>query len=49
VHELENVNSDRIFVSRTRTDIAGGEFDDILTWIPAAIVISRLVGTGQLP
>lgn len=54
VHEAENPNpnggsSDRIFVSRQRSEVSGNEFDDIVTWIPVSIVISRLVATGQLP
>jgi prepilin-type N-terminal cleavage/methylation domain-containing protein len=54
VHELENPNpvsgsQDRIFVSRVRSTSGANEFDDALTWIPAFVVVSRLVATGQLP
>jgi hypothetical protein len=49
VHELENLDNDRVFVSRTRSDVAGSHFDDLVTWIPTNIVISRLVAAGQLP
>jgi type II secretory pathway pseudopilin PulG len=40
------------FVSRIPTDItstAGGEFDDVVTWIPTTILINRMVTAGQLP
>lgn len=52
VHEAQNPNAnggsaDRIFVSRTHSDIAGHEFDDIVGWIPATTLLSRLVMAGQ--
>lgn len=49
VHELENLDNDRVFVTRTHSDVAGAEFDDLVTWIPMNLVISRLVAAGQLP
>jgi prepilin-type N-terminal cleavage/methylation domain-containing protein len=48
-HETENLNNNRVFVNRTRSDVTGAEFDDIVTWIPMTIVISRMVAGGQLP
>jgi prepilin-type N-terminal cleavage/methylation domain-containing protein len=52
IHESENphVNggsADRIFVSRIRSNVSGSEFDDILTWIPATALLSRLIVAGQ--
>lgn len=60
VHERQNPNpdptaagfsSDRIFVSRTSAaaGAAGGEFDDIVTWIGTPTLINRLIAAGQLP
>jgi prepilin-type N-terminal cleavage/methylation domain-containing protein len=49
VHETENSTDNRVFVSRTRSDVVGSEFDDIVTWIPMTLVISRMVAGGQLP
>lgn len=54
VDEAQNPNpnggsADRIFVSRVRSDVAGNEFDDIVTWIPMPILIGRMVAAGQLP
>lgn len=51
-HEAQNPNpnggsADRIFVSRLASAVAGQEFDDILTWIPTPLLVSRLVLAGQ--
>jgi hypothetical protein len=52
VHEAQNPNpnggsADRIFVSRGVSSVPGHEFDDIVTWIPATALLSRLVAAGQ--
>jgi type II secretory pathway pseudopilin PulG len=52
VHEAQNPNPnggsvDRVFVSRTLSTVAGSEFDDVVTWIPATALVSRLVLAGQ--
>ena len=54
VDEAQNPNpnggsADRIFVSRVRSGVPGGEFDDIVAWIPMPILIGRMVAAGQLP
>ena len=51
IHEAQNPNpnggsADRIFVSRLPSTVAGNEFDDIITWIPAPTLVSRLVVAG---
>ena len=43
------VASDRVFVDRSRSDLAGTEFDDLLLWIPPLRLYGRLVDTGHLP
>jgi prepilin-type N-terminal cleavage/methylation domain-containing protein len=48
-HETENLNNNRVFVSRPASDVAATQFDDVVTWIPMTVVISRLVAGGQLP
>jgi prepilin-type N-terminal cleavage/methylation domain-containing protein len=54
-NETENVdgggNVDPVFVSRPPdpAGAAGGEFDDMLTWIPAGLLYSRLIAAGVLP
>lgn len=50
-HEAENLDNDRIFVTRTKAGAgaAGGEFDDVVTWIGASSLFSRLIAVGQLP
>jgi type II secretory pathway pseudopilin PulG len=47
--EAENLDNDRIFVSRTRSSGTSGEFDDIVTWIGAPSLFNRLIAAGQLP
>ena len=50
--EIENLDNDRIFVSRIKAaagETGGGEFDDIVTWIGASTLFSRLIAAGQLP
>lgn len=53
-HEAENPNpsggsADRIFVNRDRSDVAGSEFDDIVTWIGTSPLFNRMIAAGQLP
>jgi prepilin-type N-terminal cleavage/methylation domain-containing protein len=52
--EAQNPNAnggsvDPVFVSRLRSNVASGEFDDQLAWIPITTLISRMVASGQLP
>jgi prepilin-type N-terminal cleavage/methylation domain-containing protein len=51
--EFNNANGDgKTFWSRTRTDntaATGGQFDDIVVWIPPSILFSRMVAAGRLP
>lgn len=47
--EAENLDNDRIFVSRTRSSGTSGEFDDIVTWIGTPTLFNRLIAAGQLP
>ena len=57
VDEKQNPNptagfsADRIFVSTTKraSGEAGGEFDDIVTWIGGPALFTRLIAAGQLP
>ena len=49
--EAANLNGDQVFVSRVRSDpgSAGGEFDDIVTWLSENVLYNRMVSAGQLP
>ena len=51
VDEIENSNLNGDFVSRnpTSADAAAGEFDDVVSWLPSAILFNRLVAAGKLP
>ncbi len=43
--------ADQTFVSRTSSPAgaAGGQFDDIVTWVPLPVLLNRMVAAGQLP
>ena len=42
-------STDRTFVSRGRSDVAGAEFDDVVTWVSVGSLVSRMVLGGALP
>ena len=42
------VNANNVFVSRPFSDAPGGEFDDLLTWLPPNVLYGRLVAAGHL-
>jgi hypothetical protein len=54
--EMQNPNPsanggslDKIFVSRTRIDVPGSEFDDVVTWVSVGNLVGRMVLGGVLP
>jgi type II secretory pathway pseudopilin PulG len=52
VHEAQNPNPnggnvDNVFVSRSHSDVADHEFDDLVSWIPATTVLSRFMSAGH--
>jgi prepilin-type N-terminal cleavage/methylation domain-containing protein len=47
--ETENVDMDRVFVSRPPSETAGAEFDDMLVWISPSMLFGRLIAAGQQP
>jgi prepilin-type N-terminal cleavage/methylation domain-containing protein len=48
--EDENRNSNTTFVSRIRQQPgSGNEFDDVLVWIPATTLFSRMIAANLLP
>lgn len=51
VDEAENIDDDAVFVSHSPTSAAsaGGEFDDLVTWISPGIMFSRMIAAGRLP
>lgn len=46
--QLENTDSDSIFVSRVLSEASGSEFNDTLRWVSPNILIYQLVSAGQL-
>lgn len=50
--EATNAAATTKFISReytTNTTATGGEFDDIVTWWPSTVLLSRMVQAGKLP
>lgn len=49
--ETENADGDRVFVSRTPsgTDATAGYYDDLMVFVPAGVVYSKLIAAGLLP
>jgi len=49
--ELANVDGNRVFVSRTPSgaDSSAGTFDDLMVWVPAGVLYSKLIAAGVLP
>jgi prepilin-type N-terminal cleavage/methylation domain-containing protein len=50
-NEARNLDGDPLFVSRVPDppSAAGGEFDDLLVWIPVGLLYGRMVAAGVLP
>ncbi len=49
VDELANADNNRDAVSRTPSNVAATEFDDIVVWLPKYHLNSRMVSAGKLP
>ena len=47
--ELENADNDRDAVSKTQSNIAASEFDDIVVWVPLYTLHNRMISAGKLP
>lgn len=49
--EAANLNNDAAFVSHTRVEAGGtgGEFDDLVTWLPITTLFNRMVTAQRLP
>lgn len=50
-HETANQDGNAAFISRppTGTDAAAGAFDDLMVFVPAGVLYSRLIAAGALP
>lgn len=47
--ELENSDGDNVFVDRTPTNAGINAYDDVVVWLPSAILFNRMVTAGRLP
>lgn len=48
-NELENSDGDTTFVDRTPTNAGANAYDDVVVWLPSAILFNRMVTAGRLP
>ncbi len=42
-------SNDVVFVSTTKSDIAGAEYDDVVKWLSANRLIAKMIEADQLP
>jgi prepilin-type N-terminal cleavage/methylation domain-containing protein len=49
--ELANVDGNQVFVSRapSGSDSSAGAYDDLMVWVPAGVLYSKLISAGVLP
>ena len=45
---LDNSDTDKVFISISRNDALGSEFDDIVKWISPNVLYSKMLETGQI-
>lgn len=51
MNEARNLDNNQLFVSRPPdpADTPGGEFDDVMVWIPVGLLYGRMIAAGVLP
>ncbi len=49
VNQAENTDGNRVFVSRSYSNVAANPFDDLIIWGSPYILYSRMMEAGQLP
>jgi prepilin-type N-terminal cleavage/methylation domain-containing protein len=49
VDDFEVGTNDRVFVSATRSDVAGSQFDDVVKWISTNQLFAKMIEADQLP
>jgi prepilin-type N-terminal cleavage/methylation domain-containing protein len=47
--QSENIDNDVVFVSTTRNDTVGAEYDDVVKWISPNRLYSKMIEADQLP
>ena len=47
--DFHDGRNDKVYIFSTRTDTVGGEFDDVVKWLPTNQLFSRMIEAGQLP
>ena len=50
---MDNFNNagqdDRVYVHTQRNDTSGGEYDDVVKWLPTNLLLSKMIEADQLP
>ena len=51
LNEARNLDGNALFVSRPPDPpgASGGEFDDLVVWIPVGLLYNRMIAAGVLP
>jgi prepilin-type N-terminal cleavage/methylation domain-containing protein len=49
IDESKNIDGNIVFVSHTPTVGGANEFDDVITWIPIAVVLNKMLTAGRMP
>jgi len=47
--DFNDGTNDKVYISTTRSDVAGAEFDDIVKWISPNLLFSKMIEADQLP
>lgn len=45
----ENLDGDKVYVMQSRSDVSGSEYDDLLLWLPANMLYSKMIDAERLP
>ncbi len=47
--DLHDGTNDKVYISSTRSDVAGSEYDDLVKWVSTTMLFSKMIEAGQLP
>jgi prepilin-type N-terminal cleavage/methylation domain-containing protein len=47
--DFNDGRNDKVYISTTRSDAAGAEFDDVVRWISPNLLFSKMIEADQLP
>jgi prepilin-type N-terminal cleavage/methylation domain-containing protein len=47
--DINDGTNDKVYISASRSDVAGAEYDDIVKWISPNLLFSKMIEADQLP